>query len=114
MAKRLMGKSSGATITDDGSIDLAPMYADEFRSLARREASLWQIQTGTLKFVQSGFDECHRDSARLWRRVSEDLGLDFDNNEVSIQHRGVDGARLIIKPLPKEQPSAPEPQEEKL
>lgn len=110
MPKRIMGKSSGATIHEDGSIDLAPIYADEFRSIARREAALKQIQTSTLQFVQGGLEECFRDSARLWKRIGDDLELDYINNEIIVQHRGVEGARLIVTPLPPQTGFGDEPQ----
>lgn len=113
MTKRIIGKSSGATVSDDGSIVLAPMYADEFHAISRRERSLKNIQTVTLKFVSNALEEVYHDNSRLWKRIGTDLSLDFNNNTYSAQLSGSDHVRIIVEPLPtpdKKPVAAPEPQ----
>ena len=76
--RRVMGKTSGATEHEDGAIDLAPMWVEEFRSLNRREAALLEMYAATQKTVASGLEQIRRDTERVWERLCLDLELDFN------------------------------------
>lgn len=78
-----MGKSCGYEEHPDGSIDVAPMYAERMeRALIQEEAvnSLLRAVTGQCSNLMVSVVTDRRD---FWDRVKEDYGLDFEKYDYS-------------------------------
>lgn len=101
MSKRtIMGKNSGATVEEDGKISIAPMYRDEFDSIARRTNAIYQFHKMTMAFCQEELAQIEKDKTILWRRVAGDLDLDFSKINYSYSNGTLEPIAMANQPQP--------------
>lgn len=82
-AKRIAGQHTGATVNEDGTIELAPLYRDEFARLSDRDLALRSLQQSTLAFCRDELIGLISDQRRLWDRIITDLNLDGEKFDYS-------------------------------
>lgn len=82
-----MGKETGYDLVN-GEYSIAPLYCQQFDYLTNKEAGIKEMLNTVADHVAKDLEDIIKKKQEVWRKLSEDIGLDFKNKNW-VYHNGI-------------------------
>lgn len=93
--KHIMGESCGGTLHEDGSIEVAPIYREQFAALSARKEGVDAVLAAVSKHCAAISTQIATEQNALWKRIAENYRI--DQNELQM-HYNSSTNRLVTTP----------------
>lgn len=101
--RHMSGKDCGYTLYEDGSIEIAPSYADIMSKAEAEAAGINALISALNTNLAKQYESVERAKQHFWKIMGEDYGLDFEKYNYSYN-----GYTKKVSRIEKGKPKEPE------